>query len=68
MPPGIDAEPVTLAFAVKALQFIPEIVRNPLVAGVLIALAAPEQRTWFVTAVTLGVIVHIAGTCSPPAG
>ncbi|MEH0110573.1 metal-dependent hydrolase [Tersicoccus sp. MR15.9] len=55
-----------IAFAVKALQIIPDTVRKipwviGLAAGTLIALAAPEQRTWFVTAVTLGVLVHIAG-------
>lgn len=55
-----------IAFAVKALRFIPDrmqrvpwVIALPL--GAFVAVNAPEEQYWFVLAVALGAAVHILG-------
>lgn len=65
--PGAGLSAVLLiAFAVKALKFIPDSMRRlPWVvsvpAGAFVALFAPDEQYWFVLAMLLGTATHIAG-------
>lgn len=65
--PGAGLSAVLLiAFALKALKFIPDSMRRlpwlvSIPAGAFVALFAPEERYWFVLAMLLGTAVHIVG-------
>lgn len=55
-----------IAFALKALKFIPDAMRKlpwvvSIPAGAFVALFAPEEQYWFVLAVLLGTVTHIVG-------
>lgn len=64
---GAGAGTVLLAsYAAKALTFLPDRARRTpwavgLFFGVLVAVGLGDQTSWFVLAVGLGVVVHIAG-------
>ncbi len=65
--PGAGLSAVLLiAFALKALKFIPDSMRRlpwlvSIPAGAFVALFAPEQQYWFVLAMLLGTATHIVG-------
>ncbi|MGO2532000.1 MULTISPECIES: metal-dependent hydrolase [Micrococcaceae] len=65
--PGAGLSAVLLiAFALKALKFIPDAMRKlpwvmSIPAGAFVALFAPEAQYWFVLAVLLGTVTHIVG-------
>lgn len=65
--PGAGLSAVLLiAFALKALKFVPDRMRRlpwlvSVPAGAFVALFAPEEQYWFVVAMLLGTSMHIAG-------
>lgn len=65
--PGAGLSAVLLiAFALKALKFIPDAMRTvpwvvSIPAGVFVAVFAPEEQYWFVLAVLLGTVTHVVG-------
>ncbi|MDN5754968.1 MAG: metal-dependent hydrolase [Arthrobacter sp.] len=65
--PGAGLSAVLLiAFALKALKFIPDAMRKlpwvvSIPAGAFVALFAPEEQYWFVLAVLLGTATHVLG-------